>query len=95
MRCPSAGGLAATASTAFTTRSAGMMSRTESGSPEKSWSTPLPKARMIGSAIRNPSSQPGKGSLRALSMIEGRTIESGMSPCSSTTACSASAFVKE
>ena len=89
------GGEAATASTAFTTRSAGMMSRTESGRPEKSWSMPRPKPKMIGSAIRNPSSQPGKGSWSALSTMLGRRIESGMSPCSSTTACSAMAFVKE
>ena len=45
--------------------------------------------------MRKPSSQPGNGSASALSMIDGRTIESGMSPCSSTTAFSAIAFVKE
>ena len=50
---------------------------------------------MIGSAIRKPSSQPGKGSASALSMIDGRTIESGSRPCSSTTARSAIALVKE
>ncbi len=72
-----------------------MMSRIESGRPEKSRRMLRPNARMSGSAIRNPSSQPGKGSARALSMIDGRTIDSGMSPCSSTTACSAIAFVNE
>ena len=50
---------------------------------------------MIGSAIRKPSSQPGKGSARELSMIEGRRMLSGTRPCSSTTARSAIALVKE
>ena len=35
---------------------------------------------MIGSAMRNPRIQPGRGSAHADSMIEGRTIETGMSP---------------
>ena len=96
MRCsPAGGGEAAAASTAFTTRSAGMMSSTESGRPEKSSSTPRPNPKMIGSAIRKPSNQPGKGSWSALSTMLGRRIDSGMSPCSSTTACSAIALVNE
>ena len=91
----SGGGVAATASTVLTTKSAGMMSSSESGRPEKSRSMPRPYARISGSAILKPSSQPGYGSARALSMIDGRTIDSGTSPCSSTTACSAIAFVNE
>ena len=49
---------------------------------------------MIGSAIRKPSSQPGKGSFAADSTMAGRAMESGISPCSSTTAYSAIALVK-
>ena len=72
-----------------------MMSSTASGRPEKSWRAARPNARMIGSAIRKPSSQPGNGSASALSMMLGRTIESGTSPCSSTIARSAIALVNE
>ena len=50
---------------------------------------------MIGSAMRKPSSHPGNGSASELSMIDGRTMDSGTSPCSSTTACSAIALVNE
>ena len=91
----SGGGFAATANTVLTTKSAGMMSSSASGSPEKSRRMLRPKARISGSAILNPSSQPPNGSASALSMIDGRTMDSGISPCSSTTACSAIALVNE
>ncbi len=51
---------------------------------------------MIGSAILNPSIQPGNGRSSALSMIEGRTIDSGRSwaAANSSMARSPSALVK-
>ena len=50
---------------------------------------------MIGSAILNPSIQPGNGCGSADSMIEGRTIDSGrrLGAASSSTARSPIAFV--
>ena len=49
---------------------------------------------MTGSAIRKPSIQPGYGRARALSMIEGRTMASGLSPAASSSAISVRALVK-
>jgi hypothetical protein len=72
---------------AFTTRSTGMMSMTPSGRPGNSGIEPRPYARMIGSAILNPSIHPGYGFSSELSTIEGRTIERG-SP-NSVDSCSA------
>ena len=48
---------------------------------------------MTGSAIRNPRIQPGRGSLNADSMIDGRTIVTGTSPRLSRRARSPNAFV--
>ena len=71
-----------------------MTSSTPSGMPGNSGSAPRPKARMTGSAIRKPSIQPGYGRARALSMIEGRTMASGLSPAVSSRAISVRALVK-
>ena len=48
---------------------------------------------MTGSAIRKPRIQPGFGSDHADSMIDGRTIETGISPRLSTRASSPKALV--
>ena len=48
---------------------------------------------MTGSAMRKPRIQPGRGSSRADSMIDGRTIETGTSPFDSSRARSPRAFV--
>jgi hypothetical protein len=80
---------------AFTTRSTGITSTTASAIPGNSGSAPRPYARMIGSAMRKPRTQPGAGSLSADSMIEGRTIVIENLSRRSDTAISASAFVKE
>ncbi len=76
--------------------STGMMSEIPSGMPGNSGIWPRPYARMIGSAILKPSIHPGAGWNNALSMIEGRTMESGSSSrsASSSTARSPIAFVK-
>ena len=85
----------ATARIAFTTMSTGMMSTMPSGMPGNSGICPSPYARMIGSAILKPSIHPGAGWNSALSMIDGRTIDSGSSSrsASSSTARSPIAFV--
>ena len=66
-----------------------------SGMPGNSGICPSPYARMIGSAILNPSIHPGNGCVYADSMIDGRTIDSGRfaSAASSSTARSPIAFV--
>ncbi len=64
-----------------------------SGSPGNSRRMPFAKAMIIGSAMRVPWIQPGRGSAMLLSMIAGRSITSGKSPRSSNTRRSASDFV--
>ena len=51
-----------------------------SGIPGNSLRVPLPKFKIIGSAILKPLIQPDLGSPHDDSMIEGRTIDNGMSP---------------
>ncbi len=48
----------------------------------------------MGSAIRKPRIQPGRGSASADSMIDGRTMVMGRSGCALTRARSPSALVK-
>ena len=48
----------------------------------------------MGSAMRKPRIQPGRGSASADSMIEGRTMVMGRSGCEPTRARSPSALVK-
>ena len=64
-----------------------MTSMMPSGTPGNSRSRPRAYEMMIGSAIRNPRIQPGRGSVRADSMIEGRTKVIGSFPahCSTST----------
>ena len=66
-----------------------------SGMPGNSGIVPRPYARMMGSAILKPSIHPGCGCSSALSMIEGRMMESGVAcpVASSSTARSPIAFV--
>ncbi len=66
-----------------------------SGMPVNSGICPSPYARMIGSAILNPSIHPGNGCVSADSMMLGRTIDSGSPSAaqSSSTARSPIAFV--
>ncbi len=59
-----------------------------SGMPGNSGIVPRPYARMMGSAILNPSIHPGCGCSSALSMIDGRMIESG-TPCSAASSSTA------
>ena len=87
------GPTAATAMIAATTRSTGMTSTVPSGTPGNSFSSPRAKEMMTGSAMRKPRIQPGRGSARADSMIDGRTIDTGTSPLLSASACSPRAFV--
>jgi hypothetical protein len=78
---------------ALTTRSTGMMSITPSGIAGKSGRAFRPYASTTGSAMRNPSIHPGYGRTNADSTIDGRTIDSGLSPARSSSAISVSAFV--
>src|SRR3954447_1777362 len=89
----SAGPRAATATTALTTRSTGITSTMPSGTPGNSFSRPRAYEMITGSAMRNPRIQPGLGSASADSMIDGRTIETGIGPLDSASARSPSAFV--
>ena len=61
--------------------------------PGNSGKAPRPYARMMGSAILNPSIHPGNGWRYALSMIEGRTIDRVRWPASSSATRSPRAFV--
>ena len=78
---------------ALTTASTGTMSRTPSLSPTNPRISPLPYARIRGSAMRTPSIHPGNGSLSAPSTMLGRTITKGTSPRSADRICSPMAFV--
>ena len=85
--------LASAASMTLTTASTGTMSRTPSLSPTNPRISPLPYARIRGSAMRTPSIHPGNGSLSAPSTMLGRTITKGTSPRSADRICSPMAFV--
>mmetsp|Transcript_15069 Transcript_15069/g.63556 ORF Transcript_15069/g.63556 Transcript_15069/m.63556 type:complete len:268 (-) Transcript_15069:725-1528(-) len=85
--------LASAASMTFTTASTGTMSRTPCLSPTNPRISPLPYAKIRGSAMRTPSIHPGKGSLKAPSTMLGRTITKGTSSRSADKICSPMAFV--
>ncbi len=71
-----------------------MTSTIPSGTPGNSRSRPRAYEMMIGSAMRKPRIQPGRGSDNADSMIEGRTKVMGTLPSHcSTKARSPSALV--
>ncbi len=57
-----------------------MTSTMPSGTPGNSRSSPRAYETMIGSAMRKPRIQPGRGSASADSMIEGRTKVTGTLP---------------
>ena len=85
--------LASAASMTFTTASTGTMSRTPCLSPTNPRMSPLPYARIRGSAMRTPSIHPGNGSSKAPSTMLGRTITKGTSSRSADKICSPMAFV--